>query len=149
MATGQTALPQTGRDNFPFNVAVESISAHTPLRVACPCLSLGYSRGLLRTSDWQLLTDVEEWPTEADGRVTYLIQVCDTTRLMPTATTEKQCRADVLEVVKAAVRALKAAGMGPGRSADLTMSGELVNPKDKKGYRLAGRKKDNTPSLFD
>jgi hypothetical protein len=33
--------------------------------------------------------------------------------------------------------------------ADLTVAGELVNPKDKKGYRLAGWRRDKTPSLFD
>jgi len=34
--------------------------------------------------------------------------------------------------------------------ADLTAAGQLVNPKDKKGYRLREwRKKNYTPSLFD
>jgi hypothetical protein len=33
--------------------------------------------------------------------------------------------------------------------ADLTATGELVNPKDKKGYRPAGWRRDKTPSLFD
>ncbi|QDU21697.1 phospholipase D-like domain-containing protein [Urbifossiella limnaea] len=45
----------------PFDKAVESISAQTPLRITCPYLSLGYLQGMLRTPDWQLLTDVEEW----------------------------------------------------------------------------------------
>ncbi len=42
---------------------------------------------------------------------------------------------------------------GPGTVAkalaDLTAAGELVNPKDKKGYRLPEWRKDKTPSLFD
>jgi hypothetical protein len=52
------------------------------------------------------------------------------------------------------LRALKSAGErhGPGTVAkalgDLTAAGELVNPKDKKGYRLSGWKRDRTPSLF-
>jgi hypothetical protein len=32
--------------------------------------------------------------------------------------------------------------------AELTASGELVNQKDKKGYRLAEWRKDDTPSPF-
>jgi hypothetical protein len=32
--------------------------------------------------------------------------------------------------------------------AELTAAGELVNHKDKRGYRLAGWRKDDTPSLF-
>ena len=51
--------------------------------------------------------------------------------------------------------ALKAAGKrhGPGTVAkalaDLTSAGELVNRKDKKGYRLAGWLRSATPSMFD
>jgi hypothetical protein len=74
-----------------------------------------------------------------------------------------ECKADIVAVVRAAgqaltrkeiIRALKLAGKqhGPGTVAkalaDLTAAGELVNPKDKKGYRLAGWKRDRTPSLF-
>ncbi|WP_162671722.1 hypothetical protein [Gemmata massiliana] len=70
----------------------------------------------------------------------------------------------MIEVVRAAghcvprkeiVRALKLAGKkhGPGTVAkalaDLTASGELVNPKDKKGYRPAEWRRPQTPSLFD
>lgn len=74
------------------------------------------------------------------------------------------CRKDVLEVVTAAVRpltrkevvkALREARKDHGQGtiakalADLTAAGELVNPKDKKGYRLPGWvKEDETPSLF-
>ena len=56
---------------------------------------------------------------------------------------------------KEVVRALRDAGKGHGAGtiakalADLTSAGELVNPKDKKGYRLAGWRRDETPSLFD
>jgi hypothetical protein len=57
---------------------------------------------------------------------------------------------------KQLVKALRdaRAGHGPGTVAkalvDLTASGELVNPKDKKGYRLADwPKRPRTPSLFD
>jgi hypothetical protein len=32
--------------------------------------------------------------------------------------------------------------------ADLTAAGALVNPRDKKGYRLADWRRDRTPSLF-
>jgi hypothetical protein len=109
---------------------------------------------------------------EVDGRVACLIQVWDAGRLMPTVGAERRrrasggrvgCKADILEVVKAAgqaltrkeiVRALKLAGKqhGPGTVAkalaDLTAAGALVNPKDKKGYRLAGWRRDKTPSLF-
>ena len=101
---------------------------------------------------------------DAEGRVACLIQVWDSARVMPTAGAERVrrrtkggrvgCKADILAVVRAAgyaltrkevVRALKAAGKrhGPGTVAkalaDLTGAGELVNPKDKKGYRPAGR----------
>jgi hypothetical protein len=38
---------------------------------------------------------------------------------------------------------------GPAALADLTAAGELVNPKDKKGYRPVGWKRSKTPSLFD
>jgi hypothetical protein len=110
---------------------------------------------------------------DADGRVACLIQVWAAGRLMPTAGGERRrratggragCKVDILEVVKVAgcaltrkeiVRALKAAKKphGPGTVAkalaDLTASGELVNPKDKKGYRPAGWRRPTTPSLFD
>jgi hypothetical protein len=56
---------------------------------------------------------------------------------------------------KELVRKLKDArkGHGPGTIAkalaDLTTSGDLVNPKDKRGYRLPEwRRRRETPSLF-
>jgi hypothetical protein len=127
-----------------------------------------------------LLRALAELPTpptlrvaEVDGRVACLIQVWDAARLMPTTGAERrrrasggrtECKADVVEVVRAAgraltrkeiIRALKSAGKdhGPGTVAkalaDLTAAGALVNPKDKKGYRLGGWRKDQTTSLFD
>lgn len=111
---------------------------------------------------------------DVEGRVACLIQVWDARQCMPTAGAERKrrakggregCKADIVEVVKAAgealtrkevIRALRLAGKahGPGTVAkalaDLTGAGELVNPKDKKGYRLSGwRKREATPSLFD
>jgi hypothetical protein len=104
--------------------------------------------------------------------VACLIQVWDAARRMPTVGAERRrrasggragCKADIVEVVRAAgqaltrkevIRALKLAGKQHGVGtvakalADLTATGELVNPKDKKGYRLAGWKRDQTPSLF-
>jgi hypothetical protein len=56
---------------------------------------------------------------------------------------------------KEVVRALKEAGAGHGAGtvaealADLTAAGELVNPKDKRDYRLPEwPRPDDTPSLF-
>jgi hypothetical protein len=111
---------------------------------------------------------------DAEGQVACLIQVWDASLLMPTAGAERRrrakggregCKADIVEAVRAAgealtrkevIRALKLAGKshGPGTVAkalaDLTSAGELVNPMDKKGYRLAAWRKPNaTPSLFD
>lgn len=125
----------------------------------------------------QLLSQLPNPPTlrvaDADGKVACLIQVWNATQCMPTAGAERrkrstggraECKADIKDVVKAAgvamtrkeiIRALKAAkkNHGPGTVAkalaDLTTAGELVNPKDKKGYRLAGWKRSQTPSLFD
>ncbi|AMV29415.1 hypothetical protein VT84_33785 [Gemmata sp. SH-PL17] len=109
----------------------------------------------------------------ADGHVACLIQVWGGDHVMPTATSKRrkratggrdECRTDILAVVTAAgqartqkeiVRELKLAGKahGPGTVvkalADLTTSGVLVNPRDKKGYRLAGWRRNKTPSLFD
>ncbi len=110
---------------------------------------------------------------DAEGRVACLIQVWDAARVMPTAGAERVrrtkggragCKADIVAVVtdagraltrKEVVRALKGAGKrhGPGTVAkalaDLTAAGELVNPKDKKGYRPAGWRRSATPSMFD
>jgi hypothetical protein len=56
---------------------------------------------------------------------------------------------------KEVVRALKDAGKGHGAGtvakalADLTAAGELMNLRDKRGYRLPDwRRPDQTPSLF-
>lgn len=110
---------------------------------------------------------------DAEGRVACLIQVWDARSLMPTTGAERRarppgardlCREDILTVLRASpgpktrkdvIRLLKASGKLHGPStvakalADLTMSGELVNPKDKRGYRLKGWRKEQTPSLFD
>jgi hypothetical protein len=110
---------------------------------------------------------------EVEGGVACLIQVWDASLLMPTVGAERkrratggraECKADILAVVRAAgraltrkevVRALRDAGKGHGAGtvakalADLTATGELVNPRDKRGYRLAGWRRDKTPSLFD
>jgi hypothetical protein len=109
---------------------------------------------------------------DADGRVACLIQVWDASRLMPTAGAERQrrpkgarteCKVDIVEVVgtagraltrKEVIRALRLAGKAHGAGtvakalADLTATGELVNPKDKRGYRLPAWRRDKTPSLF-
>jgi Fe2+ or Zn2+ uptake regulation protein len=92
---------------------------------------------------------------------------------MPTAAAERrrrsgrgrgECRKDVVELVrvegrpltrKEIVRGLRSAGKNHGPStvakalADLTAAGELVNPRDKRGYRLPEWwRKRATPSLF-
>ncbi|MBP3957815.1 hypothetical protein J8F10_21390 [Gemmata sp. G18] len=109
----------------------------------------------------------------ADGQVACLIQVWGAGQVMPTANGERrnrstggrdECRADIIEALRAAgealtrkeiVRELKLAGKahGPGTVAkalaDLTTSGVLVNPRDKKGYRLAAWRQNKTPSLFE
>jgi hypothetical protein len=131
------------------------------------------ARELLR-----VLADLPRPPTvrvaDADGRVACLIQVWDAATAMPTAGAERrrrraaggrgQCKEDIIDVVRAAgraltrkdvVRALRSAGKshGPGTVAkalaDLTAAGELVNPRDKKGYRLAGWRRNDAPSLFE
>src|SRR5262245_67910 len=112
---------------------------------------------------------------DSEGRVACLVLVWDASRaMMPTAGAERRrrangqragCKADVVEVLQAAGRALtrkevvkglKSAGKDHGPStiakalADLTATGELVNPKDKRGYRLPGwMRRHQTPSLFD
>ena len=109
--------------------------------------------------------------TGASGRLACMILVWGTGGAMPTAAGERKrapggragCRADILAVVRAAgralthrqlVRALREAGRphGPGTVmkalAELTRAGELVNPKDKRGYRLASWPTPGTPPLF-
>lgn len=107
--------------------------------------------------------------TDAEGGVACLVLVWDARQAMPTVRWRSPggrigCKADVLKAVRAAghsvtrkevLRALKAAGKkhGPGTVAkalaDLTAEGALVNPKDKKGYRLPSWRLDTTPSLFE
>ncbi|VTU00905.1 unnamed protein product [Gemmataceae bacterium] len=106
---------------------------------------------------------------DAEDGVACLVLVWDARQAMPTVRWRSPggrlgCKADVLDVIAAAgrsvtrkevVKALKAAGKkhGPGTVAkalaDLTAAGELVNPRDKKGYRLPAWRRDRTPSLFD
>jgi hypothetical protein len=131
------------------------------------------ARDLLR-----VLAAVPNPPTlrvaDSEGKLACLVLVWDASRPLPTAGAERRrranggrtgCRADVVEVLQAAgraltrkevVKALRAAGKDHGPStvakalADLTAAGELVNPKDKRGYRLPGwARRDRTPSLFD
>jgi hypothetical protein len=77
----------------------------------------------------------------------------------------EQCRSDVLAAVRTAdrpltrkevLRALRTARSGHGAGtvakalAELTAAGELVNRRDKRGYRLPEwRRRVETPSLFD
>jgi hypothetical protein len=117
------------------------------------------ARALLRT-----LADVPALPAvrvvEAGGRRACLVLVWDAAGRMPGVGAERRaadagrrtgCRRDVVGVVRAAgrpltrkqvVKALRAAGVGHGPGtvakalADLTAAGELVNPRDKRGYRL-------------
>lgn len=111
---------------------------------------------------------------DAAGGLACLVLVWPAAEVMPTAGGGRkarmprpgraECRSDVLAAVAAAgravtrkevVRALKSAGKGHGAGtvakalADLTAAGELVNPRDKKGYRLPGWRRSTTPSLFD
>jgi hypothetical protein len=121
-----------------------------------------------------ILTELTDRPTlrvvDAEKGLACLIQVWDATRMMPTAAGQRRktggrtgCRADILEVVRAAgkamthrqlVLALRDAGTphGPGTVmkalAELTRTGELVNPKDRRGYRLANWPTPGTPPLF-
>ncbi|HET6574527.1 MAG TPA: hypothetical protein VFG68_13045 [Fimbriiglobus sp.] len=109
--------------------------------------------------------------TEADGRLACLILVWDASRVMPAVAAEKQmrmggrradCKRDILEVVRVAdrpltrkqvLKALRAAGRDHGYGtvakalADLTACGELLNPKDKRGYRLPAWDREH-PNLF-
>lgn len=97
------------------------------------------------------------WP--ADAR----IPTARGERVAPAGGRRERCREDILAAVRAAarpltgkevVRALKDAGAKHGAStvtkalADLTGWGDLVNPKDKKGYRLPGWLR-RQPGLFD
>jgi hypothetical protein len=108
--------------------------------------------------------------TEADGRLACLLAVWEVGEVMPTAAGERrkgeraECKRDILAAVaeagrpltrKQLVRVLRERGTGHGPStvakalADLTAAGELVNRKDKRGYRLPDwPKPPQTPSLF-
>lgn len=110
---------------------------------------------------------------EAEGKLACLIQVWPAAEVMPVASAERrrrasgareECRRDILAAVRSAgrpltrkqvLRALREAGTPHGAGtvgkalADLTAAGELVNPRDKRGYRLpAWPRRDRTPSLF-
>ena len=112
--------------------------------------------------------------TDAAGGLACMVLVWPADAAMPTANGERQmkkksdggrerCREDVLVAVRAAghpltrkevVRALRSAGAdhGPGTVAkalaDLTRSKELINHKDKRGYRLPAWVRKH-PGLFD
>jgi hypothetical protein len=111
---------------------------------------------------------------EVDGRFACLIQVWDSAEAMPMIGPERrlrpntaraECKNDILGVIrdsghpmtrKEVVRELRKAGKHHGVGtvdkalADLTASGGLVNPRDKKGYRLpAWLPRKNSPSLFE
>lgn len=109
---------------------------------------------------------------EVEGNLACLILVWDAARAMPTVGAERRrrttrragCRDDIVDVLAAAgraltrkqiVKALREAkkGHGPGTVAkalaELTGDGVLVNPQDKRGYRLPGwLKGKSTPSMF-
>jgi hypothetical protein len=110
---------------------------------------------------------------DADGELACLIQVWPAATAMPVAAAERrrranggrvQCKEDVLAVVRATgrpltrkevVKALRAAGTPHGAGtvnkalADLTAAGELVNPRDRRGYRLKNwPRRPSTRSLF-
>ncbi len=114
----------------------------------------------------KLLADFPELPlrvTQADGRVACMIQVWDATRVMPTVRRGERvgCKKDILDLVREAGRPLTRKEVvkafrgrhGPGTVAkalaDLTSAGELMNPKDKRGYRMPEwAHRPGTPSLF-
>lgn len=110
---------------------------------------------------------------EAEGGLACLIHVWPADGMMPAASAERRrrsrgararCRDDVVRVIgrvgrsltrKEVIRALREAGLahGPGTVgkalADLTACGELVNPRDKRGYRLPDwPRRPRTRSLF-
>ncbi len=111
---------------------------------------------------------------DVEGRSACLILVWDAQQAMPTIGTERRrrtggaradCKAHILEVIrsggqpqtrKEVVKALRGAGKQHGVGtvakalADLTATGELANPKDKKGYRLPEwMRRRKTPGLFE
>ncbi len=112
--------------------------------------------------------------TDAAGGLACMVLVWPADAVMPTSRGEQatpkkagggreQCRADVLAAVRAAghaltrkevIRALRAARADHGAGtvakalADLTQSKELINHKDKRGYRLPEWVRRH-PGLFD
>lgn len=107
---------------------------------------------------------------EAEGGLACLILVWDASRAMPVAAVERRrrvggrvdCKRDILEEVRVAnrpltrkqvLKALRAAGRVHGYGtvakalADLTACGVLLNPKDKRGYRLPSWDREH-PNLF-
>jgi hypothetical protein len=136
---------------------------HTPRSaVEAAARSLVESLAGLRTPPTVRVTDVE-------AGVACLVLVWDAKQAMPTVRWRSPggragCKADVMAAITAAgrsvtrkevLKALKVAGKkhGPGTVAkalaDLTAVGELVNPRDGRGYRLPEWRRDRTPSLFD
>lgn len=98
------------------------------------------------------------------GRVVCLVQVWDAAAEPPVAGGEVRCacRAAILVAVREAGRPLTRRQVtaalrrehGPGTVAkalaDLTRDHELVNPRDRRGYRLPEQwRRSQTPSLFD
>ena len=112
--------------------------------------------------------------TDAAGGLACMVMVWPADAVMPTSRSEgtkpkrgeggrEQCRADVLVAVRAAgravtrkevIRALREAKADHGAGtvakalADLTRSRELINHKDKRGYRLPGWVRQHR-GLFD
>jgi len=111
---------------------------------------------------------------DTGGGLACLILVWDAARAMPVAAAERrrragggrrQCKADIGEVMaelcrpltrKEVLKALSAAGKDHGAGtvakalADLVAAKELVNPRDRRGYRLPERwHQEKTPSLFE
>jgi hypothetical protein len=138
------------------------------------------ARALAAESARELLRQLAAVPSgepvrvaEAGGGLACLVLVWPAGGRMPTARAERRtpgarragCRADVLAVArevgrpltrKEVVRALRDAGLRHGAGtvakalAELTRAGELVNLRDKRGYRLPEqvKRRKETPSLF-
>lgn len=132
-----------------------------------------YAAELLRELAAAATATVPVRVADAAGGLACLILVWPADARMPTAAGEQKspkkadggrerCREDILAAVRAAgrpltrkevIRALREAGTDHGAGtvakalADLTRSQELVNLKDKRGYRLPGSIRKH-PSLF-
>ena len=135
-------------------------------------------RASIETAAREMLRSLADLPTpprmrvaEVEGGVACLILVWDASQMMPSVGAERRrvrggregCKLDIVEAVRAVgkavtrkqiLKALRLAGKehGPGTVAkalaDLTSTGELVNHRDKKGYRMPGWRQAGTPSLF-